>query len=529
MEIFFVNWPKSDADHLIASTAQMRGFENNLINRGMPVEALMEKVGQKLKDWFLERPELLLNGVLILVGPGHNGGDGLVLARELFLENIDVSIWCPLPITQSLTRRHQAYSHWLGIKELHEEPNVYCKTLWIDALFGLGQTRPLPEKIANLLKGREEKQPRRLISIDVPSGICSDTGKTFSNVAATASYTLTIGLNKQGLIQDIAIPYVGELIRLDIGIPQKVLKKDKQINFFKLAGDDLFSIPWPEPSSISSKYQRGRLLVVAGSDKYKGAALLALQGALASGVGSIKALLPQKMADNIWQVSPEIVVSGILGNSIDGESEIGEAILKHKLDRLDSLLIGPGLALANEKWSDIACQLEKFPGLLVLDADALNRLAFSTESWEWINKREGPTWLTPHLQEFYRLFPNLKDLSPLDAAPKAAKMTGANVLLKGAHSLIASPSGVRWQLVSTSSCAARAGLGDVLAGFVAGVGAIGFSIGGAMNDELLALAALLHAEAAKSCKKGSKASSIALALEKLVRHIQCPECVQRNI
>ena len=96
----------SDSDHLIVSSFQMKEVENKLFLFGMPVEALMEKVGISLKDWLLQKPYLLEHGVIVLVGPGHNGGDGLVLARDLYLLRIEVYLWCPLPIQKLLASKH---------------------------------------------------------------------------------------------------------------------------------------------------------------------------------------------------------------------------------------------------------------------------------------------------------------------------------------------------------------------------------------------------------------------------------------
>ena len=134
-------------------------------------------------------------GVIVLVGPGHNGADGLVLARELFLAGIDVSIWCPFENKKELTQKHLSYCNSIGIKNLTNDPDIKETKLWIDALFGIAQSRPLPNKVEKIFALRQENQPGRLISLDVPSGICSDTGKLISRFAARASFTLTVGLS----------------------------------------------------------------------------------------------------------------------------------------------------------------------------------------------------------------------------------------------------------------------------------------------------------------------------------------------
>ena len=135
-------------------------------------------------------------------------------------------------------------------------------------------------------------------------------------------------------------------------------------------------------------------------------------------------------------------------------------------------------------------RLQAFQGLLVLDADGLNRL-----SAPWIAERRGPTWLTPHAGEFARLFPDLAGEPPLEAAVRAAERSGAVVLLKGARTVIATPDGRRWQLLQANAASARTGLGDVLAGFAAGRGAMAMASTAEADGCWLAAAALAHASA----------------------------------
>ncbi|MFM7676178.1 MAG: NAD(P)H-hydrate dehydratase, partial [Synechococcus sp.] len=241
-----------------------------------------------------------------------------------------------------------------------------------------------------------------------------------------------------------------------------------------------------------------RLLVVAGSTAYRGAAALALAGASGSGVGSLRAALPQEVAEGLWRSLPHVVVQAALGATGAGGLALGE-LPGEALDRLDAVVLGPGLgrpAAAGESalaeaalWQALA----GFEGLLVLDADGLNRLADPA----WLARRAGPTWLTPHRGEFDRLFPSLAGEPPLEAARRAAQQAGCTVLLKGARSVVAAADGRLWQLRRAWPAAARAGLGDVLAGFAGGIGARAVAAGGLGVDlpPLLAGAALAHAEA----------------------------------
>ncbi len=519
-----LSWPKSDQDHLLVTAAQMSSLEGEMIQSGIPVASLMEKVGLAVARWLLERPELLAKGVVVLVGPGHNGGDGLVVARELHLSGVNVEIWCPLPIREHLTSQHLSHAIWLGIPTIKHIPDVTGEALWIEALFGLGQSRPLPESIAKLLDSRQKNHPRRLICIDVPAGLCSDSGRAFCTGAAVGSFTLAVGLIKQGLVQDKAIENVGHLVRVDIGLSDNLLQTLPDTQPRSIHPEDFSTVSWPKTRTSAMKYQRGRVLVIAGSDTYPGASLIALKGALASGVGSIRASVPNRVSKGLWKVVPEIILSRDLEPSSNGGSSIGNSLVAEDLARLDAVLIGPGLGSEKKDWSQMAKPLVDFPGLLVLDADALNRLASSVEGWEWLKKRQGPSWITPHSGEFSRLFPELKDLMPLNAALEAAKLCGIVVLLKGAHSVVADPKGFSWQLSQTASWTARIGLGDLLAGYATGLGALGLASGLEVNGELLAKAAFLHAEAARNCRKGSSAGSIVNSLEALTTSMQSGDC-----
>ena len=201
----------------------MRGLEQSLFDSGMPVAALMEKVGLAMASWLLERRDLLRNGVLVLVGPGHNGGDGLVVARELHLAGIEVSLWCPLAIRKQLTADHLRHGEWLGLRRLRQDPDPADAALWLDAIFGLGQSRALPDCLADLFRRRQQLQPGALISLDVPSGLCSDHGTVFGEQAVCASVTLSVGWLKRGLCLDPARPWVGALVRIDLGLPPAVM------------------------------------------------------------------------------------------------------------------------------------------------------------------------------------------------------------------------------------------------------------------------------------------------------------------
>ncbi|MCP9928655.1 NAD(P)H-hydrate dehydratase [Cyanobium sp. CH-040] len=483
----------------------MAALEEHLFASGLPVEALMEKAALALSRQLLADHGGLLErqGAVVLAGPGHNGGDGLVVARELHLAGVAVAIWSPFERHKPLTASHLRHAAWLGIPRLEAAPDPAAACLWIDGLLGISQRRPPEPALQELFRLRELQRPGRLVAIDVPTGLCADSGRCLGGTAARASHTYTLGLLKAGLVQDGALEWVGELRRLDLGLPPALLTALPADQPLGLGSDDLAAAPWPRLPAAAAKYGRGRLLVVAGSERYRGAANLALAGASAAGCGSLRAALPSALADGLWSVHPHVVVSRRLACDARGHLALGQ-LEAADLERLDALLVGPGLGAApldgadgglDEDAESAAWQrLQRFEGLLVLDADGLNRLA-GQGAGPWLRQRRGPTWLTPHRGEFDRLFPDLRGTEALAAAAAAARETGAAVLLKGARSVVAGPGGGCRQVLKAAPAAARAGLGDVLAGYAAALGAMALAAAEHPGDALLAAAGLAHAGA----------------------------------
>jgi NAD(P)H-hydrate epimerase len=203
----------------------------------------------------------------------------------------------------------------------------------------------------------------------------------------------------------------------------------------------------------------------------------------------------------IWTLLPHVVPEAPPGTT---SNQALAGLTASMLERLDAVLVGPGLgpeeAMGERMDTRAGWQaLQEFRGLLVLDADGLNQLARTGEAANWLKDRNGPSWLTPHPGELGRLFPDLVGETALNAASAAASRSGAAVVLKGARSVIASPDGRRWQIGKANAAVARAGLGDVLAGYVVGRGAMamaalqGTAVGG--DAQWLAVSALAHAQA----------------------------------
>ena len=183
----------------------------------------------------------------------------------------------------------------------------------------------------------------------------------------------------------------------------------------------------------------------------------------------------------------------------------------------DSLAVGPGIGIDNNDWQKSMDFFIGFQGLLILDADALNRISQSKLGSKFFLERKFKTWITPHIKEFLRLFPDIKGENNIGLALEAAKEFNISVLLKGANSIVADNKKA-WQLCGTDSQTARAGLGDLLSGFLAGSSSIDLTFSRNIATEFFAKYTLLHSYASYKCKTGSNAHDIGYELSKLMRN-----------
>jgi NAD(P)H-hydrate epimerase len=470
----------------------MRDVEGRIFAAGMPVAALMEKVAGLIYSRVLQLyPISVTKRVGILIGPGHNGGDAAVVARELHFRGYKVGIYCPFAKVKELTSQHLQYIQSLGIPLSTYVDSLRDCELIIDGLFGFGLARELVGDVAAAINQVNLWQ-KPVISIDVPSGLHTDTGEVLGT-AIRATHTLCLGLWKLGLFQDQALEYVGKAELIDFDIPEiDVNAVLADIPTIKLVTDPIVSstLPLPRPS-VTHKYQQGHLLLICGSRRYAGGAILTGLGARGSGVGMLSIAVPESLQDILVSQLPEALIIGC------PETETG-AIAQLKLpdnislNSFDAIACGPGLT--RDAGSIVQQVLESTTPLL-LDADALNILATLGTNKE-LQKRQAYTVITPHVGEFKRLFPNIPNPTQdrITAVVTAAKQTQATILFKGARTAIANPQGNVWIVPESTPALARGGSGDVLTGLMGGL--IAQNILRQNNlDQTVATAAWWHAKA----------------------------------
>ncbi|MEA5500800.1 NAD(P)H-hydrate dehydratase [Limnoraphis robusta Tam1] len=455
---------RTEIQHFVVTAKQMQAIETRLFDAGMPVAALMEKVAGRITQRILSKIESIpVTSIGVIVGPGHNGGDALVVARELHFLGYSLVVYCPFSKQKELTQSHLKYITSLGILiNLNIESLQNCDVI-IDGMFGFGLERPITDELAEAVN-QINAWKKRVLSIDLPSGIHTDTGEVLGT-AINATDTFCLGLWKLAFLQDSALDYLGNVELIDFDIPladiQAILGKNPE--FRRITKENAIAdLPLPRPLT-SHKYKNGNLLIVAGSHRYTGAAILAGLGARASGVGMLSIAVPNSIKPLLSSQLPEALIVGC------PETEDG-AILDFpshfSLDQFDAIACGPGLT---QSASTIVQMILDGNQPLILDADGLNILA-QLDPISTLSQRQAATVITPHPGEFKRLFPDLVEelKNRILVTQKAAQQSQSIVLLKGARVCIGTENTV-WMNPESTPALARGGSGDVLTGLLGGL------------------------------------------------------------
>jgi ADP-dependent NAD(P)H-hydrate dehydratase / NAD(P)H-hydrate epimerase len=434
----------------IVTTQQIRDVEHLTFAWGMPVAALMEKVGCLLFGRIAHcYPRSAYPRVGLLVGPGHNGADALVVGRELLLEGREVWAWLSKP-GKDLTQAHQSYFEHLGGHIVTDISALADCTLLIDGIFGFGLERA-PEGVYAEAITWANAHHSSIVSVDIPSGLHTDTGKALG-VTIKAQRTFCLGLWKRGLLQDQALEYTGISELIDIGFAQgciqNVLGSTPLVQTLD-ASATYSMLPLTRPLA-TYKYQVGKALVLAGSPEYPGAGILAGLGCRASGVGLVTIVV----ADSLRSLFITHLPDAVLMHPTEDQGDFSH---------FQALLCGPGMLSAPILIQKIL-HTSRVP--MVFDAGGLSSLAGHLS---WLQEAAVPIVLTPHVGEFKRLFPDIELEDRLEAAQKAAQQSGAVVVLKGARTVIAHPDGAVRVNIESTPALARGGSGDVLAGLITGL------------------------------------------------------------
>ncbi|WP_323017327.1 NAD(P)H-hydrate dehydratase [Castellaniella sp.] len=440
-------------DCVLLSPAQMMAADQAAAAAGVPGTQLMESAGaavaQAIQDRWKPVP------VLVLCGPGNNGGDGFVVARLLRAAGWPVRL--ALLGNRAALRGDAAWAAqgWTGAVEPAGPAAVAGVGLIVDALFGAGFNR-VPDAAADALIQAVNASDAPVCAIDVPTGLDGATGQ-HPGAVIRADLTVTFFRRKPGHLLLPGRVLCGELRCADIGIPSEVLGP---ISPQVWANDpDLWSVHFPWPQAGDHKYRRGHVLIIGGAVML-GASRLACLAAARIGAGLVTLAVPPVA----WAVQASVLTSVIV-EALPQDGGLDQALAD---SRRNTLLIGPGLgrsAAARRQVLDLLATRRP----CVLDADALS--IFADQPGALFEALHSRCVLTPHEGEFARLFSLSGD--KLQRAHSAAQRSGAVVVIKGADTVIAAADGRCAINDNAPPTLATAGAGDVLAGCVAGLLAAG--------------------------------------------------------
>lgn len=461
---------------------------------------LMEKAGLAVATLARELLPEDAYSILVVAGPGNNGGDALVAARHLKAWWLRVDVVFTGDLERLPPDAADASEAWLEVDgelldAIPEKPYDFV----IDGLFGIGLSKPLQGNYPDLVR-QINAMDVPVLAIDVPSGLCADTGRVLGE-AIVADHTLTFLGLKPGLFTLDGVDCAGAVHFSDLGVDTGAIAHPQ--------GWLLNDIPaLPEPRLRNShKGSHGSLGVLGGDRSMVGAVLLAARASLLIGAGRVYAGLLADDAPAVDPGQPELMLR-------DGKTLLD-------LNHLTALVAGPGMGRSQHAVSALHRAM-RYPAPLVLDADALALLAEDTELRQALAEREHPTLLTPHPGEAATLLAcSVAEIQTdrVASALKIAEKYWAIVLLKGAGTVIAMPDGQWFINTSGNPGLAAAGMGDALAGIIGGLATQGMAL-----DQAALLGPYLHGAAADALVTegagplGLTAGEVALKARALLNH-----------
>jgi len=466
----------------LLTTAEMAEADRLAIAGGVPGITLMKNAGRAVADVACRAVEC--RRVVVVAGPGNNGGDGFVAARYLAERGYVVRVCFVGERTRLKGDAALAAEQWTGPVEEASPAKLAGCDLIIDALFGAGLDRDV-DGLARTMIGAMNGEGVPIIAVDLPSGINGTSGAVMG-AAVNATRTVTFFRRKTGHLLLPGRLHCGPVEVSDIGISDNVLGTIKPQTFAN--GPQLWSASFPQPGLQGHKYTRGHTVVVSGGPSSTGAARLAARGALRAGAGLVTIASPREALAINAAASLAVMV-----RPVDGAAEL-RSFLADK--RRNAIVLGPGGGVGAAMQEQVLAALAS-QAAVVLDADALTSFADAPRKLaSEIGKRPGQdVVLTPHEGEFSRIFNNISKKtnfnSKLEKTRLAADLCGAVVVHKGADTVVAAPGGRAAIANNSPPSLATAGSGDVLAGIVAGLMAQGMQAFDAASA-----AVWLHGEAA---------------------------------
>jgi hydroxyethylthiazole kinase-like uncharacterized protein yjeF len=487
----------------LLTTAEMAEADRLTIAGGVPGIELMENAGRAVADAASD----MLHGrrVVVVAGPGNNGGDGFVAARHLAERGHAVRVSFVGDRSRLKGDEALAAKRWAGPVEDASPGELIKSDIVIDALFGAGLDRAV-EGLPRAMIEAMNASGAAVLAVDLPSGINGTTGAVMGT-AVRAHRTVTFFRRKTGHLLLPGRQHCGTVHVADIGIPASVLATIKPSTFANRP--ELWGSLFPRLAATGHKYARGHAVVVSGGVSTTGAARLAARGALRAGAGLVTIASPSdalavNAASNL----------AVMVRQVDGATQLAEFLTD---SRRNAVVLGPGGGVGQAMREQVTAAVAS-TAAVVLDADALTSFVPAALA-EIIAKRANRNVvLTPHDGEFSRLFKAISEdahvYAKLEKARAAAQICGAVLLLKGADTVVAAPDGRASIADNAPPYLATAGAGDVLAGM----------IGGLMAQDMPAFEAAsaavwLHGDAASEFGPGLIAEDLPEALPAVYRRL----------
>lgn len=456
----------------VLTAAAMREADRRAIEElGLPGAVLMENAGLRVAEAVLTvNPRR--RKVVIVAGPGNNGGDGAVAARHLSQAGLTVSLWSTARPEQYRGEAGDNFKFlsnsgagWLHILENKELPALKADLkeagLVVDALLGTGGSCPVEGLFAGIIRCINE-QEAPVLAVDIPSGVCADSGQVMG-VAVKARWTVTLAYPKQGLFLFPGAELAGEISIANIHIPPGLVERVAT----ELITAERVRQCLPSRRLDSHKGSFGRVLLWAGSPGMTGAAVLACKAALRGGAGLVYLAAPSQIKPALESKLEEVIVKDI-PESRPGEAgpEVAEDLLA-LAGRCQALAAGPGLSPSPGAARLLEEIIRSCPVPLILDAGALEMISGNPEL---LRESRQPVTITPHPGEMARLSgltATEVQRSRLDLARRCAADWRCTVVLKGARTIVATPAGKAYFNPTGGPSLATAGAGDLLTGLIA--------------------------------------------------------------
>jgi NAD(P)H-hydrate epimerase len=516
----------------VVTLDQMVGLEQAAVRCGIRLDTLMENAGRAVAE--AARTEMggtAGKRVLVLVGPGNNGADGLVAARHLSRWGANVTAYLVTDRPDPDPKMKPAQEYGVGITGVEEDPEFAALDgmigschLVIDSILGTGRSRPLTGAVKAAVSRLDacRQTPRRpsLMALDLPTGLNPDTGDV-DPACPKMDVTVALGYPKVGLLGFPGAEKAGRLEVVGIGIPPG-LPEESEIDL-ELMTQDWVGEHLPVRPLNSHKGTFGHALVVAGSRNYVGAAFLASQAAVRTGTGLTTLASPSGVYPIAASKLTEVIHLPLPEDEEGRFHPEASQALRDRLGRYSVMLVGCGMG-SSSGTRDFLEQLlldASPPSLpMVIDADGLNNLSRLDEWWRRV---AAPVVLTPHPGEMATLTGSTTSEiqgDRINSARHWSRHWNAIVVLKGAHTLIAEPGGVVRISPFANPGLASGGTGDVLAGIITGLIAQGLPL-----DMAASCGVFVHGQAGEAVRDrigdtGSIASDLVGLLPETIRDLK---------